>query len=283
MTAIVGGLVAALVWGASAVAMSRTSKQLGGPAVAGWVLAIGLVALLPIVALTDPGDAIDGTHVAWALAGGTASAVGISLLIVALRDGKVGVVAPIASAQGAAATPRPRSRSARRSAPSRRCSSRSSPRPSSRSAAARRRARADAPSTPRAVLLASVAMLLFGFGLVAAGTAAEQISPLWIAGWSRVAGVLLVSLPLAARRRLPMTRTALPLVAFSGVCEVAGYCAYTWGARADVAIAAVLASQFAAVAAVGGWLAFKERLTRTQIAAVAVILVAVAALTIVTA
>lgn len=283
MTPIVGGLLAALVWGASAVAMSRTSKLLGGPAVAGWVLAIGFVAMLPVLALTRPGDDIDGAHIAWALAGGTASAVGISLLIVALRDGKVGVVAPIASAQGAAATLFAVALGASLGAleaallavitvavvaVSRGETTGEGGRPE---------------HARRAILLASTAMLLFGFGLVASGTAADQISPLWIAAWSRCAGALLVALPLALRHRLPMTRAALPLVVFSGLCEVAGYVAYVWGARADVAIAAVLASQFAAVAAVGGWLAFRERLARTQIAAVAVILVAVAVLTVVTA
>ncbi len=195
MTAIVGGLVAALVWGASAVAMSRTSKQLGGPAVAGWVLAIGLVALLPIVALTDPGDAIDGTHVAWALAGGTASAVGISLLIVALRDGKVGVVAPIASAQGAAATLLAVALGASLGAVEALLLAVITAAVVAVSRGETTGAGGRPEHARRAVLLASVAMLLFGFGLVAAGTAAEQISPLWIAGWSRVAGVLLVSLP----------------------------------------------------------------------------------------
>ncbi len=80
-----------------------------------------------------------------------------------------------------------------------------------------------------------------------------------------------------------MTRTALPLVAFSGVCEVAGYCAYTWGARAPTSRSPRCSPPSSRPSPVGGWLAFKERLTRTQIAAVAVILVAVAALTIVTA
>lgn len=283
MTAIVGGLLAALVWGASAVAMSRTTKQIGGPAVAGWVLAIGLVAMLPVVAVVDPGDDIDASHLAWMLCGGVASGVGIALLIVALRDGKVGVVAPIASAQGAAATLLAVALGATLDAVEALLLAviTAAVIAVSRGETTGRGGRPE--HARRAVVLATCAMLLFGVGLVSSGTAAEQISPLWIAAWSRAAGTLLVTTPLVIRRRLPMTSAALPLVVFSGLCEVGGYCAYVWGARADVAIAAVLASQFAAVAAVGGWIAFREHLTRVQIAAVVVILVAVAALTIVTA
>ena len=57
---------------------------------------------------------------------------------------------------------------------------------------------------------------------------------------------------------------------------MAGFVCYAVGARHGIAIAAVLASQFAALAAVGAALLFKERLTRVGVVGVAVIAVGVA-------
>ena len=49
-----------------------------------------------------------------------------------------------------------------------------------------------------------------------------------------------------------------------------GLIAFAIGARHSVAVSSVMASQFAVVATVGGYVFFRERLTRTQIAAVAI-------------
>ena len=76
-----------------------------------------------------------------------------------------------------------------------------------------------------------------------------------------------------------MTREALPLVAASGVLEVLGLVAYNIGAREGIAVAAVLSSQFAAMAAVAAYFLFRERLARIQIAGVVVIALGVAVLT----
>jgi drug/metabolite transporter (DMT)-like permease len=83
--------------------------------------------------------------------------------------------------------------------------------------------------------------------------------------------------------RLHLTRRALPLVVASGIAEVVGFASFAFGARHGIAISAVLASQFAAIAAVGGYVLFGERLTRIQLAGVVLILVGVATLTALTA
>jgi drug/metabolite transporter (DMT)-like permease len=75
-----------------------------------------------------------------------------------------------------------------------------------------------------------------------------------------------------------MTRRALPLVAVSGVCEVAGFALFAFGARHGIAVAAVLSSQFAAIAAVGAFVLFRERLTRLQLTGVALVAAGVGAL-----
>ena len=66
----------------------------------------------------------------------------------------------------------------------------------------------------------------------------------------------------------------------TGLAEVAGFASYAVGARHGIAIAAVLASQFAALAAVGAYLFWRERLTRVQVAGIALIALAVAALSV---
>src|SRR2546430_9428031 len=93
------------------------------------------------------------------------------------------------------------------------------------------------------------------------------------------AGVLSAAIPFAAGSRLRLTGRALPLVVASGLAEVVGFASFAFGARHGIAVSAVLASQFAAVAAVGAYLLFGERLGRLQLIGVAMILAGVAVLT----
>ena len=65
---------------------------------------------------------------------------------------------------------------------------------------------------------------------------------------------------------------------FTGLAEVLGFICFAVGARDSVAITAVLGSQFAVVASVAAYLFVRERLTRLQLAGVAVIVAGVAAL-----
>jgi drug/metabolite transporter (DMT)-like permease len=62
------------------------------------------------------------------------------------------------------------------------------------------------------------------------------------------------------------------------VGEVFGIISYTLGARHELAIAAVLASQVAALAAVGAYFLFGERLTRLQLAGLVIVVAGVATL-----
>jgi drug/metabolite transporter (DMT)-like permease len=67
----------------------------------------------------------------------------------------------------------------------------------------------------------------------------------------------------------------VPFVILVGVAEVAGTLTYAFGARDSTAIAAVLASQFAAIAAIAAYFLFGERLSRLQVAGVATIAIGV--------
>ncbi len=129
---------------------------------------------------------------------------------------------------------------------------------------------------PRAALLALGAALAFGASLYATGRASLDLPIAWAVLPPRLLGVVLVTIPFAVAGRLRLTREAAPYVAASGVAEVAGFVSYAVGARHGIAVAAVLASQFAAIAAVGAAVLFKERLTRVGVAGVVVIAVGVA-------
>jgi drug/metabolite transporter (DMT)-like permease len=70
----------------------------------------------------------------------------------------------------------------------------------------------------------------------------------------------------------------MPFVVAAGICEVLGFYSYTAGARHGIAVAAVLASQFATIAAVGAYFLFHERLNRIQLAGVSSVILGVALL-----
>ena len=102
--------------------------------------------------------------------------------------------------------------------------------------------------------------------------------PAWVMLASRTVGLTVIVLPLLITRRFRLTRAALPLVIVSGVLEVLGGGIYVVAASQDVAIAAVVSSQFAALAAIGGFFLFGERLQRLQVVGVGVIVVGVSTL-----
>jgi len=68
------------------------------------------------------------------------------------------------------------------------------------------------------------------------------------------------------------------MVTFSAIAELVGFAAFIGGSQNGVAIPAVLASQFAAVAAATSYLVFGERLGVRQRAGAAVIFAGVAVL-----
>jgi drug/metabolite transporter (DMT)-like permease len=57
---------------------------------------------------------------------------------------------------------------------------------------------------------------------------------------------------------------------------MAGFTCFALGARESIAIAAVLGSLFAALAAIGGYFLFHERMLRHQIAGIGLIVLGVA-------
>ena len=88
----------------------------------------------------------------------------------------------------------------------------------------------------------------------------------------------MIALPLAVMGRLQLTCQVAPFVVAAGLAEVVGFASFAIGARHGIAISAVLASQFGAVAALAAYVVFRERLTRVQVAGVVTIAAGVATL-----
>jgi drug/metabolite transporter (DMT)-like permease len=275
MLAIVGGLGAALVFAVVTLCNAPSSRMIGPSALLGWVMLIGLVILVPPVALGDVPDGLDRDAIAWLAVAGVGNVVGLLLAYAALRSGKVGIVAPVVSTQGAIAA-----------AVATVAGDRLAPGSAALLAAvaigvfvAGRGSEDPAGQhEPRATLLAVAAAVAIGFSLYAIGRVSVSLPVAWALIPSRIAGVAAVTVPLLLGSQLRITRAALPLVLVSGVCEVAGFALFAFGARHGIAVAAVLASLFAAIAAVAAHVLFRERLARTQVAGVVLIVVAVAAL-----
>ena len=103
MNPIVGGTIAALGWGLSTVVASRSTRLLGAQQALAWVLMFGLVGMALFAVADGPPSHPHPSAWVWAVVAGVGSSVGLLLMYQALRIGKVGVVAPITSTEGAIA------------------------------------------------------------------------------------------------------------------------------------------------------------------------------------
>ena len=275
MLAIAGGLGAAVVFAVVTLCNARSSRMIGPGALLGWVMLIGLAILAPLAAIEGVPDGLDGDEIGWLAVAWVGNVIGLLLAYAALRAGKVAIVAPLISTQGAVAAVVA-------------VVAGESLAPGSGVLlalialgvflAGRGSGEDEERHELRATLLAVAAAVAVGFSLYAVGHVSVSLPVAWALLPSRVVGVVAVTLPLLLRSELRITREALPLVLVSGVCEVAGFACFALGARHGIAVAAVLASLFAAIAAVAAYVLFRERLARVQVAGVALIVVAVAAL-----
>jgi|tagenome__1003787_1003787.scaffolds.fasta_scaffold20845662_3 drug/metabolite transporter (DMT)-like permease len=279
MIGVLGGLLAAVMWGSSTVVASRSTRMIGSQQALAYVMLSGLALTLPLALLVDgvPGG-ISSRAWAWAVVGGFASVGGLSMMYRALRIGKVGVVSPVASTEGALAAVFAIALG------------------EDVTAAIAVALMVVAVGVVvvtfhaklsdvhlRPVLYALCAAVIFGVGLVASARAGDDLGAFWTILVARIVGVAFLAAPLALRGALPLPGRALPLVAYSGTAEVAGFAGYIVGAQHGIAVAAVLAAQFAAVAALLSYVAFDERLTPRQLAGVAIIIAGVTAVTAVAA
>lgn len=279
MVAILGGLGAALSWAIATVSSTRSSRMIGAVSVIAWVMTVGF-AVSAVPALLSSPASIEPGQILGLLVVGIANNVGLLLTYAALTVGRLSIVAPIVATEGAAAAVisvvfgealnlatavvlaaiavgvvlAAIERSAELEQ------------------------RTDARYARRAVLLAIAAAGCFSVGLFVAGRLGTSLPIAWIVMAPRLVGMVGVAIPLALLGRLRLVRAAVPLVIVSGALEAGGAGLYIVAAQHGVAEAAVLGSQFAAIAAIAAFLFFGERLARVQVAGVVLIVVGVTAL-----
>lgn len=282
ITALLLGSVAAVMWGIGSLTSAPASRLAGPWQAMLWtsVTSMATAGLLAVPTGLPSGDAGDWARVT---AAGIASTAAIGLWLYAVNGGHVSLITPIVACDGAIAA----------------LIAVVAGQTLSLSAASALGAmvvgillvarRAAAPGGPGPVhsvptvtrpLGATVGIAIataFFFGLVfftAGGV--KGVSPLWIVAISRVVSSV-CALGLCLRQAsMEVPPQAWSWIVAFGVLDAAGYTAYIIGARAELAIAAVAASQYAAVAAIGGVAALGERLSRLQTAGVILLVVAAA-------
>ena len=277
MTGVVGGLLAAFLWGASGVAAARSTRAIGAEAALGWVYVVGLAAVLPLAVGVSGTPHAGAGAAGWAALAVVGAVVSLYLMYAALRRGPVVLVMPLTAAQGGLAAV---------------VAVAAGEHLSGIAAAAllvmtlgmlvamRRPSAHPAPHPTLAVALAALSAAVAASALFATPRAADELGTLWMLAILRIGGVLGLTLPLALAGRLRPPRGVLRFVVFSGLADAGAFGSYIYAAtRSGVAVPAVLASQYAAVSAIMAALLLGERMTRVQLAGVVAILAGVAVVT----
>lgn len=285
MIALVCGLGTAVLWATTLLGSSRSARLIGIWSTLAWVMLVGLAVSVPLLVVTGAEVSFSEFELLHLVVAGLANSGGLLLLYSALRRGKVALVAPIVSTEGAIAAtlailagdPVAAAAAgllaivaigvvlAAMDGPGDKPVVLEGPQPTGGSTAA-------------TIALALGGALLFGINLYVTSRIAVQLPVAWAILPARLAGVLGVSVPLILTRRLRMTRAAIPLVVLVGLAEVAGVATFALGARESAAVTSVIASQFAGVAALVAFLLFGERLSRVQVAGIVIIAIGVGSL-----
>jgi len=278
VVSIVFGLLTACFFASSGLLSSRAVKIIGSASSVAWVMLLGLIITTPfVVAAGVPANI--GPSIPWMVVLGLGNVIGILVAGFALRVGKVGVVAPILATEGAIAA-----------------------------VIAALLGESIAPVVGfmllvivggivisaiapdpaplvnerplYAVVLSTLAAACFGVSLFAAGNLSNDVPIPWVLLPARLAGVLIILIPLLVVRKLQITRSTVPLIVAMAFTEILGFVCFSIGAQYQVAITSVLSSQFAPIAAVAAYFLFKEKLGRLQIAGVVVLVMGVTSLTV---
>ena len=284
MISILGGFGAATFWAAANLASSRSSRIIGPSATVAWMMLVGLAVSAPFALASGPMPPITPSLAVWLTASGVGGVIGLLLVYRGLRIGKVGVVLALASTEGAIA-------------------------------AVFAVVAGESLTVPTAVVLGVIAIGVATVALAGGsagepaqtgegsepyvGRGAERRAAMWgaaaaiafgfsIYGTARIGQSLPLAMAVLPARVVGvafvfvrMTRRAAPLVVIVALGEVLGNVVYIIGSRESIAVTAVLASQFAALAAVAAFVLFHERLSARQRSGFVAIAVGIAALTLV--
>lgn len=278
MTAVLGGLGAALGWAVATLLGTVSSRAIGVLSTLSWVMICGLCVAVPVTVVAGGSSDADAGAIAWLALAGAANVGGLSLVYAGVRRGRVGVVSALTSTEGALAALGAVALGERPGASMYLAfgvvtagvvmvAAGSAPPPGDR--------RTAAPIGP-SVAFGLAAALVFAVSLLATGEASQSVPAAWATLPARLVGVAIVVGMVAWGIRPVRPGRRVLVAAAAGVFEVAGILAFAIGAREEVGVTAVLASQFAVLVALGGYLFLGESLARRQVAGVAVTAVGVA-------
>jgi len=263
--AVVLALASAVVYGASDFLgglASRRTSVFGVVAMSQLIGLVALVALLPWL-----GGPVDGADLAWGAAAGLAGAAGLVVFFRTLAGGVMSVVAPV-TALTAAAIPvlvglLGGDTIGTWAAAGIALALLAVVLVSAESGLTALRA-----ARPAALAPALLAGTMFGlfFVLLDRTSADAGLTPLVAARTASVA--LVVAIALVGRQSLRVSRTALPLVAVSGVGDMTANALFLLATQADgqLAITGVLASLYPVSTVVLAQVVLRERLVRAQVA-----------------
>jgi drug/metabolite transporter (DMT)-like permease len=284
--AVIGGSLTAIIWTIATLSSARASRSIGAPSTVAGVAFVGLLATIPLLATSPLPTAADLPHMPWLVVAGVCNIIGLLASYGALRRGRVSIVAPITSTEGAIAATLAILAGEPATAALLACLSlvvtgvvltaygpEGDAAPNDPDSAARK-------GGPVFLAMAVSSAVLFGVSLFAVGHASALVPAPWIIAAGRIFGVLFIALPLVLFGRLRMTREALPFVIVCGIAEVAGFLTVTWGSRDSIAITAVLSTQFAVLTVIiSSFLG--ERVQRHQFAGAVLTGIGVAAVTVI--
>ena len=278
MIGIAIGVLSATVWGVAGVCGSLAARMVGPQRAIAWAMVLGMALAVPLALASGAPRRVDAIAGLWVLLVAACMLGGLVCVYAAVRRGSISVVAPISATYGgvgaviAILAGEPVTALAVGSLAL-----------AVAGAFLAAMARGDAPGQTysdqrTAALLAGGAALLWGLQLWAGGRIEGDIGASWLVAASRMIGVLVVALPLLARRQLAIPRAAIPYVLVAGCGEVCGFTLYLVDSRYGIAQAAVLTGQYGTVAALIGVLVLKERLRGIQYAGLALIVLAIVGL-----
>jgi len=286
VTAVIAGTITALIWTVATLCSARASRRIGAFSTVAGVAVVGLIATVPLLATTPMFTSADMPQLPWLVLAGVGNIIGLLVGYGAMNRGKVSIVAPITSTEGAIAATIAILAGEPATAVLLIClslvvtgvvltaygpegdTSDLDPGAATRTGG------------PLFLAMAISSALLFGVSLYAVGHSSSLVPAPWIVASGRIFGVLVIALPLLVTRRFRMTREALPFVVVCGLAEVAGFLVITWGSQDSIAITAVLASQFAVLTVIVSMF-LGERVERHQLAGAVLTGVGVAAVTLI--
>lgn len=270
MTALLGGLAAALAWATATLLAARSSRAIGVSATLAWVMAAGLAFALPVALAFGASDPPRGAALGWLALAGAGNVGGLACVYAGVRHGVVGLVSCLSSTEGALAALGAIAGGERPGAVT--LAGAGLAAGGVAVVALGERTPGAAGRIGPAVGFGMASAVLFSVNLLATGQASREVAAVWTGLPARVVGVgvLVVVVAAGAARPPGPGRRVLP-AAVAGVCEVLGVLAFAVGARQSTAVASVMASQLAVLVALGGYAFMGERMSRRQVAAIGLV------------